>query len=149
MKILSQSYKYVKEQLAWVNTMEESNEHPILEQLSNPKPSPFPDTSVEKNEKKEPIPISPTIIDKFAPKMGYVKKPTIEPENVRQFKIAILTFIILVLGDLIIFFSNAIDPITLQWALTPKLWQVLIMAVIKDTSVGLVGKILKYYNKSE
>ena len=123
--------------------MEESIEHPIIEQPSIPKPSPFP--LGEKNE----IPISPTVIEKFAPKMGYIKKPNSEPENVKQFKIALLTFMMLVLGDLIIFFANAIDPITHQWALTPILWQVLIMAIIKDTSVGLIGKILKYYNKSE
>lgn len=117
-------------------------DHPVL----TGKPSPFPIATAL--EEEEP-PISPTIIEKFAKKMGFVKKPSEEPENVKQFKIALLTFLMLVLGDLIIFFGAAIDLQTGLWNITPSLWQTLIMAIIKDTSVGLIGKILKYYNKKD
>lgn len=85
--------------------------------------------------------------EQLAERKGYIKKPTEEPDSVKQFKIAMLTYIILILGDLIIFFSNAI--INGAWHFTPILWQILIMALIKDTSVGLVGKILKYYNMKD
>ena len=89
-----------------------------------------------------------TRINKFIKQEGYVKKKDIQKKKdtsaEKQFKIAILTFALLVASDLIIFLSNAI--VDGQWAFTPILWQILLMSAIKDVSVGIVGKMIKYYN---
>ena len=108
-----------------------------------PKPPKQPDIVQIKYTGKEL-----TRINKFIKQEGYVKKKEIPKKKdtsaEKQFKIAMLTFALLVASDLIIFLSNAI--VDGQWAFTPILWQILLMSAIKDVSVGIVGKMIKYYN---
>lgn len=127
---LSQSYNYVKEHLSWVNHMEEIADHPIIEQPSIPKPSPFP----EKSEMKEPSTISPTIIDKFAPKMGYSKQKVdiINPQT----KKAIVVYLSTIITDIIIFLKSGVDDITApHWVFTPFAWMTLMVALVSSLPV--------------
>lgn len=117
--------------------------------LSNmPKPPPMSSKEAKETEETVAASLSPTVIEKFAKRMGYAKKPKKEPESSRQFKIAWLQFLVLLFGDIIIFLGAAIS-FNGEWALTAILWRALMMSAIKDLSTIVVGKMLKYFTEEK
>ena len=113
--------------------------------------SPFPPVDPPISDIPSMIQRSPTVteIRNRIEKDGYIKPSKILAQDVKMLRISILTWVSLILGDFIILLGAAISYETGLWDFTPTLWQTFAMSALKDTTVGLIGKIVKYLSKSD